>query len=155
MKKLTKIFALVLVATIIATIIGVNTPVSAANATKVVTVTTEKALMKEIAKKSAATIILETSKSTTITMKSKVAKTIKRAKNKKVIIDAPNAKVRNYLKFKTLTIKNAKAVSERVNGNKITVQSATMTRLIVTEASTIMAISLSQYSMAILSDISV
>ncbi len=125
-KHFSKTIALLLVMVIIGTL-TCTTPfkVKASEEANAIIVTTQKSLMKEIAKKSAATIILETSKSTTITMKSKVAKTIKRAKNKKVIIDAPNAKVRNYLKFKTLTIKNAKAVSERVNGNKITVQSAT------------------------------
>ena len=125
-KDFKRTIALALVLVLVGTLIGLEPfKVKADEEANAIIVTTEKALMKEIAKKSAATIILETSKSTTITMKSKVAKTIKRAKNKIVIIDAPNAKVRNYLNFKTLTIKNAKAVSERVNGNKITVQSAT------------------------------
>ena len=120
MKTFTKTIAFAIIATIVATLIGIA-PVkvtAATKATPVVTVTNKKDFLNEVSKKAAATIILESEKSFTLTIKANT-----KAKNKKIIIDAPKAKVKNYAKFKTITVKNAKTYSERVNSNKITVNS--------------------------------
>ena len=85
------------------------------NAAKKVEVTSLKKLTKELKKKSSGTIVFSTKSKKTITIQA-----VASGKNKKLVIDAPNAKIINKSALKSITVKNAKSFTEKAKGNKIT-----------------------------------
>ena len=121
-KGLTKSISFLLIAVFAISLICIE-PTKAEAASKkssTVTVSTKKALVKEIKKKAASTILFETDAAAKLTIKKYT-----NAKNKKLIVDAGNMDIVNKSKFKSVTIKNVKSWSERVSGNKIALESET------------------------------
>ena len=116
MKKLFKCLGIVCtIALILAVFLGIYNPekISAADE-KTVRVTTQKELNKELKDSSINTIILRTDTYDSITISSK------KAKKKKLIVDAPDSRIVNKAKFKSIVIEHADHYTEDVSGNSIT-----------------------------------
>ena len=116
MKKLFKCLGIVCtIALILAVFLGIYNPekISAADE-KTVRVTTQKELNKALKDSSINTIILRTDTYDSITISSK------KAKKKKLIVDAPDSRIVNKAKFKSIVIEHADHYTEDVSGNSIT-----------------------------------
>ena len=106
-KKIFRLFAIVLIMVLAFT----SLPVSAA---KKITVNSGKKLEKELKKKKSGTIVLSTNSKKTITIPK-----VSTSKNKKLIINAPNAKIVNSSVMKSITVEKASKYTEKAKGNKI------------------------------------
>ena len=94
-------------------------PVSAAKSSEVV-VKTKKQLIKAMENKSATTIIFRTNKKTKFTIPAK-----ENSVNKKLVMEAPNAKAYNKATFKTITLKSSDAFDERGKDTSLYIKGGT------------------------------
>ncbi len=118
MKRTDRFFVYMLLCIITVTFMYVKpTLVRASNIDGVITVSTPKALLKEIKKKKSSTILFESDNNSTLTIK-----LCNNSNNKKLIINAPNMKIINKSKFKTITVLGGRIYSERISGNKIKIE---------------------------------
>ncbi len=97
---------------IVLTMLIGSLPVSAASGE--IVVKTKKQLLKAMEKKSAATIIFRTDRKTKF-----IIPTIENSANKKLVIEAPNAKTYNKAAFKTITLKSSDSFNERGKDNSL------------------------------------
>ncbi len=109
--RIPKLVALALAVIMIAGVVPAN-PASAAS--NEITVKTKKQLLKAMESKSATTIIFRTNRKTKF-----VIPELENSENKKLIIEAPNAKAFNKATFKTITLNNAEYFNERGNDNSL------------------------------------
>ena len=91
-------------------------PVSAA--TNEVVVKTKKQLVKAMEKKSSATIIFRTNRKTRF-----IIPALENSANKKLVMEAPNARAFNKATFKTITLNTSGYFNERGNDNSLFIKS--------------------------------
>ncbi len=106
--RLTKFMAVTLALVLI---VGVL-PASAASGE--IVVKTKKQLVKAMEKKSAATIIFRTNRKTRF-----IIPVIENSANKKLVMEAPNARAFNKATFKTITLNKSEYFNERGNDNSL------------------------------------
>jgi len=106
--RLTKFIAVTLALVLI---VGVL-PASAASGE--IVVKTKKQLVKAMEKKSAATIIFRTNRKTRF-----IIPEIENSANKKLVMEAPNARAFNKATFKTITLNKSEYFNERGNDNSL------------------------------------
>ena len=106
--RLTKFMAVTLALVLI---VGVL-PASAASGE--IVVKTKKQLVKAMEKKSAATIIFRTNRKTRF-----IIPEIENSANKKLVMEAPNARAFNKATFKTITLNKSEYFNERGNDNSL------------------------------------
>jgi len=87
-------------------------PVSAAS--KEVVVKTKKQLLQAMEKKSSATIIFKTNRKTRF-----IIPALENSANKKLVMEAPNARAFNKATFKTITLNNSEYFNERGKDNSL------------------------------------
>ena len=87
-------------------------PVSAAS--KSIKVSSKKKLVVELKKSNSETIVFTSSTSKTVTIPS-----VKTAKNKKLVINAPKAKIVNKSTLKSMTLEACGTFTEKASGNTI------------------------------------
>ena len=98
---------------IVLTMLIGSLPVSAAKSSEIV-VKTKKQLVKAMEKKSAATIIFRTNRKTKF-----IIPVIENSANKKLVMEAPNARAFNKATFKTITLNKSEYFNERGNDNSL------------------------------------
>ena len=125
-----KTFALLLTFVMLLSLVDF-TPVQAASDDMKV-VYTLKQLKKALKSKSGGSIVFRTEVNDSITIPS-----VKAAKNKDVYIVAPNLKIKNKSKFKSITLKSVAAYTEAVSGNTIIWYNPFETDFIVTKGKTV------------------
>ena len=96
---------------VLAMVIG-SVPVSAASGE--IVVKTKKQLVKVMEKKSSATIIFRTNRKTKF-----IIPAIENSANKKLVMEAPNARAFNKATFKTITLNKSEYFNERGNDNSL------------------------------------
>ena len=97
---------------IVLTMLIGSLPVSAASGE--IVVKTKKQLVKAMKNKSAATIIFRTDRKTNF-----IIPTIENSANKKLVMEAPNARAFNKATFKTITLNKSEYFNERGNDNSL------------------------------------
>ena len=98
---------------IVLTMLIGSLPVSAAKSSEIV-VKTKKELVKALKTKSPATIVIKTNKKTILTIPA-----LENSANKKLVMEAPNARALNKATFKAITLKSSVDFDERGKNNSL------------------------------------
>ncbi len=106
--RLSKLVAVTLALVLVVGVLPANA------ASKVIVVKTKKQLLKAMEKKSSATIIFRTNRKTRF-----IIPAIETSANKKLVMEAPNARAFNKATFKTITLNESEYFNERGNDNSL------------------------------------
>ncbi len=127
-KKVTQLFAGLMVTALVVT--GIVPPTTAMAATKTVTIKTQAQLEAALKDKKVTQIVIKTSKGAKFTIKDGDYG------KKSLIVSSPKATVNNYGDFKKVELRDAKTVYDRGDGNSIVVKDTNSLKLYAGKQST-------------------